>query len=98
MTTPKHPAKVSDPTDQQENNPARETRRRGAKTRSGKRCRLHGEMIPAARRNAAANVLEARINGELHRINIQPATNPARELARIVGEQIAILDALQEDQ
>ena len=55
-------------------------------------------MIPAARRNAAANVLEARINGELHRINIQPATNPARELARIVGEQIAILDALQEDQ
>ncbi|MSS45303.1 hypothetical protein FYJ43_04425 [Cutibacterium sp. WCA-380-WT-3A] len=75
----------------------------GAKTRTGKpcqqhpikggtRCRMHGGASKAARRTAAANVLEAKVRGELTRINIQPVTNPAQQLARIVGEQIAFLD------
>ena len=75
----------------------------GAKTRSGKpckqrpikggkRCRMHGGAEPNARRAAAANVLEAKVRGQLARMDITPVDSPAQQLARIVGEQVAFLD------
>ena len=74
----------------------------GAKTRSGKpckqrpikggkRCRMHGGAEPNARRAASANVLEAKVRGQLARMDITPADSPAQQLARIVGEQVAFL-------
>ena len=75
----------------------------GAKTRSGKpckqrpikggkRCRMHGGSEPHARRAASANVLEAKVRGQLTRMDVTPADNPTQQLARIVGEQVAFLD------
>ncbi|MDU5969218.1 MAG: hypothetical protein E6Z04_09590 [Cutibacterium avidum] len=80
----------------------------GARTRSGSACRrpagwgtshpgcgtckLHLGSTSTLTASAHATALEARIGGELRRIGIQPVTDPARELARIVGEQVAFLD------
>lgn len=86
-----------------ENRSPHATPRCGAKTRNGghcrsypvqggKRCRLHGGLTPSAKAAADANILEARIAGELRRMTITPVTNPAQQLARIVGEHIAFLD------
>ena len=80
----------------------------GARTRSGPACRrpagwgtshpgygtckLHLGSTSTRTASARATALEARIGGELRRISIQPVADPARELARIVGEQVAFLD------
>ena len=53
---------------------------------------MHGGAEPNARRAASANVLEAKVRGQLARMDITPADSPAQQLARIVGEQVAFLD------
>ena len=55
-------------------------------------CKLHLGSTPTLSSSAGATALEARIAGELRRMTITPVTNPAQQLARIVGEQIAFLD------
>ncbi|WP_454921385.1 HGGxSTG domain-containing protein [Actinomyces naeslundii] len=69
----------------------------GAKTRSGKpcqqhpirggtRCRMHGGSTPRALAKANRRTLEARVQGELAKREIEPITDPVAAYADLVGE------------
>lgn len=69
----------------------------GAKTRSGKpcrqhpirggtRCRMHGGSAPRALAKANRRVIEARIQGELAKREIEPITDPVAAYADLAGE------------
>lgn len=79
----------------------------GAKTRSGKpcqqhpirggtRCRMHGGSAPRALVAANRRTLEARIQGELAKHEIEPITDPVAAYADLVGETWAFKELARE--
>lgn len=79
----------------------------GAKTRSGKpcrqrpirggtRCRMHGGATPRALAKANRRVIEARIQGELAKREIEPITDPVAAYADLVGETWAFKELARE--
>lgn len=93
---------MSEPVDQKNPQPP-VTRQCTAHTSRGTRCRRpamhgttvcqsHGGRAPQVRAKALQNVLEARINGELARMEITPVDSPAETIKHVVGEEVAFLD------
>lgn len=79
----------------------------GAKTRSGKpcrqhpirggtRCRMHGGSAPRAIVAANRRTLEARIQGELAKREIEPIVDPVAAYADLVGETWAFKELARE--
>lgn len=79
----------------------------GAKTRSGKpcrqrpirggtRCRMHGGSTPRAIVAANRRTLEARIQGELAKREIEPITDPVAAYADLAGETWAFKELARE--
>lgn len=79
----------------------------GARTRSGKpcqqhpirggtRCRMHGGSAPRALVAANRRTLEARIQGELAKREIEPITDPVAAYADLVGETWAFKELARE--
>lgn len=79
----------------------------GAKTRSGKpcqqhpirggtRCRMHGGSAPRALAAANRRTLEARIQGELAKREIEPIADPVAAYADLVGETWAFKELARE--
>lgn len=79
----------------------------GAKTRSGKpcrqhpirggtRCRMHGGATPRALAAANRRTLEARIQGELAKREIEPITDPVAAYADLAGETWAFKELARE--
>lgn len=79
----------------------------GAKTRSGKpcrqhpirggtRCRMHGGSTPRALVAANRRTLEACIQGELAKREIEPITDPVAAYADLVGETWAFKELARE--
>ncbi len=54
-------------------------------------CALHGGKAPAVARRARERVLEARINGELHRQGWEPVNDPVAWYTDVAGEVRAFL-------
>ena len=52
-------------------------------------CSTHGGRAPQVRAKAAERLLEARIRGELAKVDITPITDPAAAYADLAGEQWA---------
>ena len=79
----------------------------GARTRSGKpcrqhpirggtRCRMHGGSAPRALVAANRRTLEARIQGELAKREIEPITDPVAAYADLAGETWAFKELARE--
>jgi hypothetical protein len=57
---------------------------------------MHGSGTPQARAKAAANVLQAKINGELQQRGWEPVTDPISHYADLGGEALAFKDLARE--
>jgi hypothetical protein len=64
--------------------------------KGAKRCEMHGSGTALARAKAAANVLQAKINGELQLRGWEPVADPVTHYAELAGEILAFKDLARE--
>lgn len=68
-----------------------------APIKGGDVCWTHGGATRQAQAKAAERLLEARIQGELAKVEIRPVTDPVGKLAELGGETLAWLDLCRQN-